>query len=249
MAPMLRPDALVAITRARLTLGREVSGLSTRGLQQFRLDHAAAREAVWRPLDTDALASSLADLGLEIRLVASAARDRAEYLRRPDLGRRLAPSGERLGAGVPGADVALVIGDGLSALAVERHAPALAATLAAGLAAEGLTVAPLVVATHARVALGDEIGALLGAGIVVMMIGERPGLSSADSLGVYLTHAPEIGLPDSRRNCLSNIHDNGLSPAGAAERALRLIGLMRRLGTSGVAISAADETPAIGQSR
>lgn len=247
MALPLKPETLGAITTARLTLGREVAGLSTRSMQQFRVDHAAAREAVWRPLDTQALARRLGELGLGSRQVDSAAQDRAEYLRRPDLGRRLSAAARAaLANAAGGADVALVIGDGLSAFAVERHAVPLVAALGERLAQAGLTLAaPLTVATHARVALGDEIGALLGARAVVVLIGERPGLSSPDSLGLYLTFAPEVGLPDSRRNCISNVHDNGLSPVEAAERACALLRQMFLFETSGVALADAGAEPAL----
>jgi len=217
------------VSNARLSLGRDTGGLPTRELQRFRLDHAAARQAVWTALDAEALRSALP--ALPVQVVASAAESREEYLRRPDLGRRLAP-GTTIAAAP--ADVAIVVGDGLSSLAVNRQVPSLLAELLPRLG--GRSTAPLMIANNARVALGDEIGAALGARCVIMLIGERPGLSSPESLGAYLTFAPSVGLPDSRRNCISNIHERGLSAADAAERIAGLVQQMFVQGTSGVAL-------------
>jgi ethanolamine ammonia-lyase small subunit len=223
--------ALRRLTRARIGLGRAGDGLPTAPLLAFQMAHAAARDAVHGAVDFDRLAAALAPRPT-IR-VASAAPDRAVYLRRPDLGRRLAEGdAERLPAGP--FDVAIVIGDGLSAAAIEAHAAATALALAERLA--DLSLAPIVLASQARVALGDPIGAAMSAGIVVMLIGERPGLTAADSLGAYLTFRPVPGRRDSERNCLSNIHDHGLSPSLAADKLAWLVREARRLGLSGVGL-------------
>jgi ethanolamine ammonia-lyase small subunit len=226
------------VSNARLSLGRDTGGLPTADLQRFRLDHAAARQAVWTPLDVGALRAALPALPVEV--VASAAENREAYLRRPDLGRRLA-AGTRI-APAP-AEIAIVVGDGLSSLAVSRQVPALLAELLPRLATH--SIAPLTVATNARVALGDEIGAALEVRCVIMLIGERPGLSSPESLGAYLTFAPEVGLPDSRRNCISNIHERGLGAVDAAERIVGLVDAMLAQETSGVGLVTGPQSAAL----
>ncbi len=204
----------------------------------FQRDHARARDAVHAPLDAGALVADLAPL--RTLVVDSAAGDRAIYLRRPDLGRSLSATDTALIAGIvaddpsaAGCDVAIVVGDGLSATGVQVGAAQLVRSIVAEL--QGLTLAPVVVARGARVALGDAIGAALRARIVIMVIGERPGLSVADSLGLYMTHAPRIGRVDSERNCISNIHARGgLSPVAAAAILGRLLRESLRRGLSGV---------------
>ena len=203
----------------------------------FSLDHARARDAVHQALDRAALQEALRERGLRGLSVHSAAADRAEFLRRPDLGRRLtADSRARLQAAGEdtGYDLALVLADGLSAIAVQRHALALLDALLPPLS--DWRLAPIVIAEQARVALGDDIGAALGARQVVMLIGERPGLSSPDSLGLYLTHEPRPGRSDADRNCLSNVRPEGLAPAAAARRLDHLIRGARALGASGIAL-------------
>lgn len=176
-------------------------------------------------------------------MVHSAARDRAEYLRRPDLGRRLdAESALKLAPGE--FDAALVIADGLSALAVERYALRTVSELRERLKAEDWNLAALVIARQARVALGDDIGARLGARMVVILIGERPGLSSPDSLGAYLTYDPITGRTDAERNCISNIRDQGLTPELAAYKLWFLMNESRRRKLSGVALK--EDAPALG---
>ena len=179
--------------------------------------------------------------------VRSRAPDRAAYLRRPDWGRQLdAASADRLQALAVGpVDLAVVVADGLSALAAQRHAPTLLAALSTALAG-GLTLAPLVIATQARVALGDEIGALLQARLVLVLLGERPGLSSTDSLGAYLTHAPQIGCSDAQRNCVSNIRPAGLAPEAAAQRIAWLLREALRRRTSGIALKDDSATALLG---
>ncbi|TQN59650.1 ethanolamine ammonia-lyase subunit EutC [Agrobacterium tumefaciens] len=235
--PPERLKALRVATDARVALGRAGAGLPTGAVQRFLLDHAQARQAVWRPLDVDRVERELREAGADIVHVASRAPGRADYLRRPDLGRALSAEGRAALEGHSrGADVALVIADGLSATAVEMNAVPVATALLEALAREGLTVAPVTLATQARVALADDVGAALGAKMSVILIGERPGLSAADSLGAYVTFGPETGLPDSRRNCISNIRDGGVSPAEAARRIMALISAMCQQQTSGVTL-------------
>lgn len=236
------PDAwrgLRTLTPARIALGRAGMSLPTSEVLAFQLAHARARDAVTHRPDLALVASQLAAAGLPSVPVQSRVSDATEYLTRPDLGRRLrAEDGERLGAvAVPGGvDLGFVIADGLSGLAVERHAAALAIDAGARLRALGWRSAPVVIARFGRVALGDEIGERLGARLVAVLIGERPGLSSPDSLGVYLTWAPRLGRTDAERNCISNIRPEGLPVAAAAERLAWLAAEARRRELSGVAL-------------
>ena len=206
--------ALRAFTPARIALGRAGSGLPTTELLRFGLAHARARDAVHHALDAEELATRLRELGLFPEIVKSAAPDRATYLRRPDLGRRLAPDSAISNSDRP---FALAIEDGLSALAVERHAVPLVRALIA-LAPQRWAAASVAIALQGRVALGDEIGAAFGAQLILVLIGERPGLSSPDSLGAYLTFAPRVGRTDAERNCVSNIRPEGLGVEAAARR-------------------------------
>lgn len=222
-------------TNARVGLGSVGHSLPTHALLDFNLDHARARDAVHRELGALSVEDAL--------MVHSAARDRAEYLRRPDLGRRLdAESALKLAPGE--FDAALVIADGLSALAVERYALRTVSELRERLKAEDWNLAALVIARQARVALGDDIGARLGARMVVILIGERPGLSSPDSLGAYLTYDPITGRTDAERNCISNIRDQGLTPELAAYKLWFLMNESRRRKLSGVALK--EDAPALG---
>lgn len=220
-------------TQSRIGLGRSGDGLPTNRVLEFNTAHAAARDAVHTPLDAEALAGRVDALGLGTpQVVASRARDRAEYLRRPDLGRL--PADGALDVLAPeGADIGIVLADGLSPRALADHGIPLLQALHAEL--KGYTIAPIVVATQARVALGDHIGSALGAGTVLVLIGERPGLSVADSLGIYLTHNPAAGCNDAQRNCISNIHPpEGLGYQQAARVAASLVAGARQLGRSGV---------------
>jgi ethanolamine ammonia-lyase small subunit len=201
---------LRAFTPARVALGRTGHSVPTGELLRFQLDHARARDAVWEELHPLAL-------GLPHILLHSAAADRHTYLRRPDLGRRLnAESRLRLQRG--SYDAAIILVDGLSAAAIQRHAAPLLAELGARWREEGWRLAPLTVVLEGRVAIGDEIGELLGAPMVAVFIGERPGLSSPDSLGIYLTWDPHPGRTDAQRNCISNIREEGLSYRAAAHK-------------------------------
>jgi ethanolamine ammonia-lyase small subunit len=226
------------LTPARVALGRAGASLPTRALLEFTLAHARARDAVHAAFDPQALIAALGDLGLDACDVRSRAGSRGDYLRRPDLGRRLDPASQRLLAGRSdrACQLALVIGDGLSPTAVHAHAIELVRSLVPQLAASEIRIAAVAVASGARVALGDEIGAILGAAIVVMLIGERPGLSAPDSLGTYLTHAPRVGLTDAERNCISNIHGAGLSCDDAAYKIAWLVRQALARGVTGVAL-------------
>ncbi len=233
-APVLWRD-LRRFTSARVGLGRVGHALPTAAHLDFQEAHAQARDAVWSALDVPALQAVLPGA----RVVASAAPDRRSYLLRPDLGRRLA-EGTVLEAR-PGC-FAIVVADGLCASGVQAQAAPLLAALAPGLERAGWAVAPPVIATQARVAIGDDIGQALGAAMVAVLIGERPGLSSLDSMGIYLTHAPRTGRNDAERNCISNIRPGGISPADAAAKLLWLVAAARRLGLTGVGLK--DEQPA-----
>ena len=224
-------------TRARVALGRAGDGLPTARWLEFRAAHAAARDAVHTAVDPTLLRERLGDR--DLLEVHSAAPDRATYLQRPDLGRRLRP-GTTLPAGE--VDLAVVIADGLSPRAVHEHAVGTVEALLERL--PGWSVGPLVLAHQARVALGDEIGHALGARAVVVLVGERPGLSSADSLGLYLTWAPRPGRADSERNCVSNVRPpHGQGYAQAADTVVAILHAARELGASGVALK--DEGPAL----
>jgi ethanolamine ammonia-lyase small subunit len=247
MTPALRGRALRdlrQLTPARVGLGHVGASLPTEALLKFTLDHARARDAVHAGFDPAALATGLNGLGLATLTVSSRVRDRREYLARPDLGRMLDPESERVLASrtAGSCHLAIVAGDGLSPAAVNAHALEVVRRLIAHLAAEGIETAHAVVASGARVALGDQIGELLGARMVAVLIGERPGLSAPDSLGAYLTFAPQVGRSDAERNCISNIHGAGLGYDEAAWRIAWLIreGLVRK--RTGVALK--DESSA-----
>jgi ethanolamine ammonia-lyase small subunit len=232
-------DALRRFTNARIALGRAGSSLPTAPLLAFELAHAQARDAVHQPLDTGALADTLRAAGFDTLDVQSAARDRDHYLRRPDLGRMLndasaARLAEHAAARSDAPDLLFIAADGLSAFAAQRHVVPLLTRVRAKL--RGLSVAPVVIATQARVALGDRIGELLRARIVVVMIGERPGLSSPDSLGLYVTYAPRAGRHDAERNCISNVRPEGLDYEAAAFKLMWLVNEARRLKLTGVGL-------------
>lgn len=221
------------LTPARVGLGRTGASLPTEALLQFTLDHARARDAVHAGFDVAALVAGLNSLGLQTLTVSSCARSRRDYLGRPDLGRMLDPESQYLLAShmAGSCQLAIVVGEGLSPSAVNAHAIELVRRLLPRLAVDGIETGHAVVACGARVALGDEIGDKLGARMVAVLIGERPGLSAPDSLGAYLTFAPRLGCTDAERNCISNIHGAGLSYDEAALRIAWLIreGLARRL--------------------
>jgi ethanolamine ammonia-lyase small subunit len=234
--PSLDPWAkLRTTTRARIGLGRAGDAMAIADVLEFQLAHAKARDAVHTRLDVAALRAQIAG---EVAVVRSAAESREIYLRRPDLGRRLHEESEA--ALAPGDyDAVFVIGDGLSATAVMQNAvPMLNAALAR---LKNLKIAPVVIATQARVAIGDDIGERLGAKLCAILIGERPGLSVAESLGIYLTYAPKRGTPDSARNCISNIHGKGgLSYDAAADMLAWLMRESLRRKLTGVGLKEAS---------
>lgn len=218
-----------AATRARIALGRSGDGMPTGAMLDFQLAHARARDAVHGQVDFAALSK---EIGTPSIRVDSAAASRDSYLRRPDLGRRLdAASRDRLKPGPY--DAVFIVGDGLST-AVRNHAAPLLRLCLPEL--KEWRLGPVILAGQARVALGDEIGELMGAALTVMLIGERPGLSVADSLGVYLTWQPRIGRNDSERNCISNIHGHGLSYQAAAGRLLWLMRAAKARQLTGVGL-------------
>lgn len=224
-----------ALTPARIGLGRTGASQTTADTLNFALDHARARDAVHQPLDVERLAHELGDAGQEALTVISQAQNRSAYLARPDLGARLDPRSAAELDTCPdrNADLAIVLADGLSSLALD-HAPALLNQLAPQLTASGWRLAPLVIAQQSRVALGDEIGERLGAAMVLVLIGERPGLSAADSLGAYLTWSPRVGRTNAERNCVSNIRPGGLAPPDAAKTLFWLMTQARRRKLTGV---------------
>jgi ethanolamine ammonia-lyase small subunit len=227
-------------TPARVALGRAGNGLPTAAHLDFQAAHAAARDAVNAALDVAALREALSAADLPSIVVHSAAPDRRTYLLRPDLGRRLREADRATLPASPG-HMLFVVCDGLSAIAVQRHAPVLLARIIPALRDTCHDVSPVVVAEQGRVALGDDIGEAMGAEAVAVLIGERPGLTAADSLGAYLTWQPRRGRTDAERNCISNIRPDGLAPVAAADKLLWLIEAMHRLRLTGVGLK--DEQP------
>jgi ethanolamine ammonia-lyase small subunit len=215
---------LQRFTPARIALGRAGSGLPTAASLRFMLDHARARDAVHAAVDFGAMWQSLQARSWHVIRVRSAAGDRVEYLRRPDLGRRLSPDGRlAIEDRKQGCDVVIVAADGLSALAIETNLLPLLDNLRPLLLGRRLAIGPLVLVEQGRVAIGDEIGELLDPKLVVVLVGERPGLSAADSLGAYITWRPRVGTMDSSRNCISNIRPAGLAPEKAAAQIIDVI--------------------------
>jgi ethanolamine ammonia-lyase small subunit len=231
-------EALRRFTDARIGLGRAGSALPIAEVLKFSIAHAQARDAVTTPLDWAPIESALAALGLETLRIESAAGDRDTYLRRPDLGRRLsAASRARLAAiAGPSPDLLVVVADGLSSTGVAANAVPMIAALLPLAQKSGWSLAPILLACQGRVAFGDDAGELLGARAVLVLIGERPGLSSPDSLGAYLTWAPRIGRKDGERNCISNIRRGGLSAEEAAFKAHWLLREAMKRQLTGVAL-------------
>lgn len=238
---MTAPDPWAALRRhtaARIALGRAGVSLPTAEWLRFSLAHALARDAVHLPFDSAALAADLQHHGFETVALESAAPDRATYLRRPDLGRRLSARSAALLPALAGGgcELAVVVGDGLSARAVHAQALPLLRELRPRLEAQGQAQGTVALVQQCRVALGDEVGALLDARAVLVLIGERPGLSSPDSLGAYLSWAPRVGLADAQRNCVSNIRSEGLGWAEAAHKIAWLLDAARRQGATGITL-------------
>jgi ethanolamine ammonia-lyase small subunit len=250
MTDLTQPNPALAaslrtLTPARIALARTGGSITTRDTLAFARDHALARDAVHATLSMPTLLRELHSRSLPAVAVKSAAADRAIYLKRPDLGRTLSepsraalPPPQNVG-GQPA--LTIILADGLSALATDRHA---LAVLDAMLPLLGniWQLTPVVVAEQSRVALGDEIGLALGATLTVMLVGERPGLSAADSLGAYITWNPRPGRTNAERNCISNIRAEGLSPADAAQRIAFFLREALRLGTTGTSLKDPDDT-------
>lgn len=235
-----------SLTPARIGLPRAGASLATAPLLELRLAHARARDAVHAALDEAALGAALEAIGWDgaVRVVDSAASGRTQYLVRPDLGRRLSPAAEAaLRAEGDPPDLALVVADGLSARAVQAHAAPVLAALAPALRAEGWRMAPPVVVRQGRVAIGDHVAMLGRVGAVLVLIGERPGLSAPDSLGAYITWRPGAATTDADRNCISNIRREGIPPDEAAARIAFLLRRMRDLGRSGVMLKDESDAP------
>lgn len=232
-------------TPARIALGRAGVSLPTDEVLRFALAHAQARDAVHAALDAGRMTAELEQLGLPVVAVNSAAADRAVYLRRPDLGRRLSPESRQAlteAALVEACDLAIVVADGLSATAIHAQATALLRAFLPWVRRYGWRLGPVVLAHQARVALGDEVGAILEARAVAVLIGERPGLSAPDSLGVYLTHAPRAGRTDAERNCISNIRPDGLGFDLAANKLAWLLDRALTLRLTGVNLKDESDT-------
>lgn len=234
------PDSwafLRSMTPARIGLPRTGSAVETRANLAFQLAHAEARDAVNESLDVSSIVESLRSCGLEAIVVSSAASNHRDYLLRPDLGRRLSePSRARLAASAGDYDIVFVVADGLSARAIASHAISMLDAALPAFSPDTWKLGPIVIVERGRVAVGDEIGQILGTALVVVLIGERPGLSSPDSLGIYLTYKPHVGCTDAQRNCLSNIRLQGMSYADAAQRLAYLCAEARRGGLTGVAL-------------
>ncbi|MBU4626625.1 ethanolamine ammonia-lyase subunit EutC [Pseudomonas sp. BF61] len=227
------------LTPARIALGRTGTSIPTGAQLDFQFAHAQARDAVHLPFDHTGLSSQMAERGRDSLLLHSAAPDRHSYLQRPDLGRRLSDESAQTlrdyaQANPGGVDLAVVVADGLSALAVHKHTVPFLTRMEEQTHAEGWSLSPVILVEQGRVAVADEIGQLLGAKMVVILIGERPGLSSPDSLGLYFTYNPKVGLTDAYRNCISNVRLEGLSYGMAAHRLLYLMREACRRQLSGV---------------
>jgi ethanolamine ammonia-lyase small subunit len=229
------------LTPARIGLGHVGGSLPTAAHLAFQLAHARARDAVHGILDVPSLITGLGGVGLRAVPVRTAASSPVEHLRRPDLGRRLDPESrvELLRVADTGSrppELVFLVAGGLSAAAVQRHAVPLLALLVSALVKADWRIGPVVVAERGRVALGDEVGELLATRLVAVLIGERPGLSSPDSLGVYITWEPKVGRTDAERNCISNVRPEGLQYGPAADRLRFLLTEARRRKLTGVAL-------------
>lgn len=237
-------ECLRSSTSARIALGRAGGSLPTRAWLNFKTAHAAARDAVHFPFDAELLGAEITTLGAEVATVNSAAADGRIYLERPDLGRRLDDRSRFALQQMPiaaGIDLSIVVSDGLSAVAAGRQARPLLELLLPKLKDDGWRLAPIVIARSGRVALQDEVGQLFGARLALILIGERPGLGSPDSLGAYLVYAPRAGNTDANRNCVSNIRPEGLSHAAAAETIYYLLTEARSRRLSGIQLK--DQRP------
>jgi len=233
-------DPLIALkefTAARIAIGRVGTSIPIKQSLEFKLAHAHARDAVYSVLDVDGLTNNFKPYNLPVLHLHSKAFTRHKYLKRPDLGRQLSEEWiALLNDNNAGADVAIIIADGLSATAVNENSFYLLEILIPMLQGAGLTVAPLCLVEQGRVAIGDDIGHFLKAKITVLLIGERPGLSAADSMGAYLTYGPKPGLTDESRNCISNIRPLGLTHKPAAEKIFYFINEALKRKLTGIAL-------------
>jgi ethanolamine ammonia-lyase small subunit len=241
-------QALRQFTRARIALGRAGTSLPTGPHLEFQLAHARARDAVHHPLALEPLRKALVQRGREVIVLRSAAGDRLIYLQRPDQGRRLDRDShrrleERASQSRGGFDAAFVIADGLSAFAIEENALPFLDAILAKLDRGEWRIAPMTIVEQGRVAVGDEVGEVLDAGMVAILIGERPGLSSPDSMGIYLTYKPRVGTTDAERNCISNIRREGMSCELAAHKLHYLMSEARRRRLTGVELKDESEAP------
>lgn len=229
---------LTNLTSARIALGRAGMSLTTNTHLAFQLAHSQARDAVNIDLDFAGLQHGLSDHSISSLLLKSRVMNRAEYLQRPDLGRLLDQESvhvlEDYQADHPETDIAIVVADGLSSFAVEHHAASFLLLLIPTLQQQDYSIAPICLVKQGRVAVGDHVGEVLAAKMVVLLVGERPGLSSPDSMGIYFTYQPKVGATDADRNCISNIHSNGLSYEEAMQKVMFLINESQRLKLSGV---------------
>jgi len=234
---------LRAFTDARIALGRAGVGIPVGETLSFRLSHARARDAVHTRFDAQSVAERIRGLGLETVQVESAAENRAEYLTRPDLGRRLSPRSETLleQMNCPPCDLAIVVGDGLSSRAIHENAIPFLTEFVPMCRKAGIGIGPVCVASQSRVALGDAVGQRLYAKVVAILIGERPGLSSPDSMGIYMTWETKEGTTDEARNCISNIRSAGMRPTAAALKLAYLVGESLTRKISGVNLK--DDQP------
>ncbi|MES2732442.1 MAG: ethanolamine ammonia-lyase subunit EutC [Bacteroidota bacterium] len=244
-----QPDSWSSLrnyTAARIALGRAGTSVPVRESLKFKLAHAHARDAVYSTLDLPSLTNGLRQFGLPLLEMHSQTQNRRTYLQRPDLGRRLNDASLQTLSHMSSAwraqssDIALILAGGLSATAINDHAVNLLEIIIPQFRAAGLTLAPITVVEHARVAISDEIGFLLKSRLSLILIGERPGLSSPNSMGIYLTYGPHPGLTDETRNCISNIRPEGLSYEMAAEKAFYLVSQSLNRKVSGIALK--DET-------
>jgi ethanolamine ammonia-lyase small subunit len=247
--PVSRPDSWIALTRftrARVALGRAGASWRTQTLLDFRLAHAQARDAVCRPFDPDYVEQQIKNLGFETARLSTEAPSRTEFLKRPDLGRRLSEDSRKLltqnAAAWAGRNLAVIISDGLSSLAAETQAAPTLAKLLPSLAQAGWMICPIFVVPHARVKLQDEIGSLLKARHALALLGERPGLGSPDSLGAYFTYEPGPDKTDADRNCISNIRPDGLPPEEAAAKLAHLLLLSEKQRCSGIRLKEAKKS-------
>ena len=236
---------LKQFTDARIALGRTGCSLLTDDYLQFSLAHARARDTIYMPFESEKVGNRLRQMGLDTLEVSSQASSRSMFLRQPDMGRRLndASRQQLKDMDYKGADVLLVIGDGLSSKAVNKQAVPLIANFLPYMEELGLTVGPVVLAHESRVALGDDIAEMMHCGLVAILIGERPGLSSPDSLGVYITYKPFAGRLESERNCISNVRPEGLNYERAAFKMAWLVEAAYDLGKSGTALKDKSDNP------